>query len=479
MKVLMIALSAVFISACSSSLPSDISADANSQLNTNIQLPPQGKMVTAEEFRGDFNQLKELLDSTHPEPSFTMNLANVKSKIDELASQLDKPVSQLEAWKHIAQLNPYFNDGHMAVFYPFLTEGFNQHKASGGTVFPVKVRIDELNRVFVNSVEHEEIGLKLGQEIKSINGIPATQVSHEIVSRMHGDSIAHRAALASDRFGKMYWLMFGDPGKYQIEVIEPSQIKRHLLAGKQLKTEENEPEITDFLSREVLDNNIGYLRIDRFYYAPHHEQAFFNFIEDTWLEFNKAKVQDVIIDVRANPGGTDHYWQLGVAPYVAKEAFSFFSKYKIRLTERNLKLGPVTGELGAILEGPYNQLIPVSGKEKLKIPGKAYLLMGSLSYSSTVLFLTAFQDSEQAVIAGQRSGVRSCTTGRIHAFELPGSKLEVTVPTLIFTRAAGEANCHEPIEPDLLLSTDRSEPNDAVEKLAEMIHLQRAELETE
>jgi len=105
----------------------------------------------------------------------------------------------------------------------------------------------------------------------------------------------------------------------------------------------------------------------------------------------------------------------------------------------------------------------------MPLQGKAYLLMGPLSYSSTNLFLTALQDSGQAVIAGQSSGARSCTTGRIETSLLPGSKLEITLPTLIFTRPAGVELCHQPIKPDIYIADEPSNPAIATSTLAELI----------
>ena len=99
--------------------------------------------------------------------------------------------------------------------------------------------------------------------------------------------------------------------------------------------------------------------------------------------------------------------------------------------------------------------------------------MGPLSYSSTILFLTAFQDAEQAVIVGELTGVRSCTTGRIQPFQLAGSNLEVTIPTAIFTRSAGAVKCHDPIEPDLVLPVSFSEPENTIFELEEIIKEQR------
>jgi C-terminal processing protease CtpA/Prc len=135
-------------------------------------------------------------------------------------------------------------------------------------------------------------------------------------------------------------------------------------------------------------------------------------------------------------------------------------------------MGPVRGELGSIIEGPFEQLVPVSGHNNLRIPGQAYLLMDNLSYSSTILFLTALKDSKQAIIAGQ-SSARSCTTGRIETSSLPGSKLELTIPTLIFIRPSGKSLCAKPIKPDIFISDDPLDPSIAVSTLTKLIKAKR------
>ena len=430
-------------------------------------------LISVKALKSDFAQLKELLDYTHPDPSFTMDLEAVKLHIDKLSEELRTPLSPLESWKYMSQLNSFFSDGHVAIFYPELDKIYNQHIANKGQLFPIDIRISKSNKLYVNTKKYASLGITFGDEITKINGNASSDVIDTIVSRMHGDSLIHRQALASDRFAKMFWLMFGDSGAYHFEIDSGSKRREVLIDGVFGESDKSTFTIDDFVSRKVLNNNIGYLRIDRFYYPPYLEESFFKFMEATWQAFKQAKVQDVIIDVRTNPGGTDHYWQRGISPYVASKPFPFISKFKIRLTERNLKLGPVKGELGAIVDGPYAPLIPVSGKENQKIPGKAYLLMGPLSYSSTILFLTAFQDAEQAIIVGERTGVRSCTTGRIQAFQLAGSNLEVTIPTAIFTRSAGAVKCHDPIEPDLVLPVSFSEPENTIFELEEIIKEQR------
>lgn len=469
MKSILLVFCMVILSACSNGQPPKSTLMDIDKDDTKIKYPPAGDLIAVKDLKSDLAELNTLLDSVHPDPSFTMNLPEVKLQINTLASAITAPMTHLEAWKYFSVLNPYFKDGHMVISYPELVKELNHHINNGGRVFPIKVRIDKSHHIYVTDVENTDKGIKVGDKIVGINGVDASKIVKEILNRMHGDTVSNRLALISERFSNMYWLLYGDTGHYQIDVSDNSEHNRYSVIGSNKKVGDVNPEIGDFIKREILDNGIGYLRVDRFYYTPEQEKAYFKFMEESWQEFHNANVQDVIIDVRNNPGGTDHYWQQGIAPYIAREPFSFLSAFKIRLTESNLKKGPINGELGSMIEGPYNPLVPIKGHNNLRIPGKAYLLMGSLSYSSTILFLTALQDSKQAVIAGQSSGARSCTTGRIETSRLSGSKLEITLPTLIFIRPSGKESCHQPIKPDIFILDNPSDPTEAVKKLATSI----------
>ncbi len=471
MKSILLAFSIVILSACSngqSSIQEKIVIEQDKN-QTQIKYAPAGDLIAVIDLKKDLAQLSTLLDSVHPNPNFTMDLAEVKFQINKLAEEITVPMTHLEAWKYFSQLNPYFQDGHMLISYPEFAQRQHQHIDNDGKMFPVKVRIDNSQHIYVTDVQSADNGIKVADEIVAINGIEASKIVKAILNRMHGDTVSNRLAFISDRFDSMYWLLYGDTGHYQIDVKNNSERIHYSIIGSNQKVSELHPEINEFLQRDVLENNIGYLRVDRFYYAPEQDKAYFKFMEESWQEFNNANVQDVIIDVRNNPGGTDHYWQQGIAPYIANKPFSFLSHFKIRLTENNLKMGPLKGEVNSLVEGPYDQLVPIKAQNDLRIPGKAYLLMGPLSYSSTVLFLTALQDSKQAVIAGQSSGARSCTTGRIENKILSGSKVRLTLPTLIFTRPSGKELCHQPIKPDIFIPDVPSNPAIAVTKLAELI----------
>jgi len=466
MKYILLFLSISILISCTNEQPAKVTIDRS---KAQVKHPPLGDLITANDLKKDLTELRILLDSVHPEPSFTMNIAEVKFQLKKFAEAITTPMTRLEAWKYLSQLNPYFQDGHMVISYPKFTTALNHHIDNGGRIFPLKVRIDKSHRIYVTDVKSIDKKINVGDRITAINGVEASNIVNDILSRMHGDTVSNRLAFASERFAKMYWLLYGDTGYYQIDIKNDNGQNNYSVVGSDVKLGGSNHNIDEFTQRKLLGNNIGYLRIDRFYYTPDQEKAYFNFMEESWQAFYNAKVQDVIIDVRNNPGGTDHYWQQGIAPYIANEPFLFVSQFKVRLTERNLRLGPAQGELGTIMEGPYDQLISVKKHNDLRISGKAYLLMGPLSYSSSVLFLTALQDSKQAIIAGQSSGARSCTTGRIETSNLPGSKLEITLPTLILTRPSGKELCHQPIQPDIFITDEPSDPAIAIKKLAKSI----------
>jgi len=458
-------LFALGIGACLPSCASLKQVSATDSNNTSFSV---GSIVSKSEQLSDLKQIATLLESTHPDPTFTMDIKEVKKQLAKLERDIKSPMSQHDYWKVLSQLNPYFEDAHMAVIYPDYEAKRNAYLERGGKMFPFEVTIDNQLRIFVSASNTSEKWIEKGDEIKSINGIEASVIISEILSRTHGDSNKFRLALASKRFSKMFLLLFGGASNYDIEIERNSIPSSYTVKGassEDLKLGTD----TDNLERKILRNNIGYLKIDKFMYSREDAKQYFSFMDESWKEFKDANVEDVIIDVRENEGGTDIFWQIGIAPYIANKPFPFISHFKARMTERNIKLGPLKGELGTILEGPFTQEVPISIEKENRISGKAYLLMGPQSYSSTILFLTSFQDSNQAVIVGEPNGARSCSTGRVEKYNLTGAQIDIVLPTVLFSRPAGKSMCENAINPDIYIPNNPFDKNAAVETLVDKI----------
>lgn len=406
-----------------------------------------GDKINRSEVHEMINQIEQVVTSVHPDYNFSVNKAGLELKVNEIVNDIKDVNSELEVWQQLSRLNPYFNDGHMVINLKNADDMIGDFIANGGLLFPRDVIITEAGKIYLV----DEFGnYSDSDEILKINGLSSTAIAQNILSRMHGDTEVHRAKLASKRFAKMHWLLYGGSKTYNI--LTKKDHKK--IRGTSIYARFDRKEIDNTLYRKILaDEKIGYIKIDRFYYTPSEEKHFFDFMMETWSLFKEKNVKDVIIDLSDNSGGTDHYWQIGIAPFIAQSSFPFLSKFKVRMTERNIQLGPIKGELNSVLEGPFNQKVDVSNHNGLKIPGNAYIVMGDMSYSSTILFLTAMKDSKQAFIIGTPNGARSCSTGRIETYPLDGShNIEITTPTVIFTRPSGDKLCNSSVNPDILVS---------------------------
>ncbi|NVJ69390.1 MAG: peptidase S41 [Alphaproteobacteria bacterium] len=425
--------------------------------------------VTPEELRQDLDQAASIFTSTHPEATWSVSEKALKDQIAHLKSEADHPMSLREAWKLFARLNPAFADAHAAVYYPDLKTRLQDHVNSGGAVLPITVWLDENRTPHLAASVTTQVNAQDAPVITAINGTDTKMIVNEMLSRAQGDSPAFRKAYVEKRFSDLHWELFGGSNEYTLTLKTKQGIRHVTVAGAHKVMRPTFPPLEDMVERRILEGDIGYLRVDAFVYPPEQEKAFFEFMAETWKQFHEAGVKDVIIDVRNNGGGTDHYWQLGIAPYVAQKSFPFLSYFKMRLTERNLKLGPIQGPKDSVQEGPFAMMVPIKEDEPNRIPGKAYILAGPYSYSSTILFLTAMQDSGEAIVAGQPTGGRSCSTGRIEKFALASTGIELTVPTLIYTRPAGAEGCMSPVQPDVLIETNPTTPEKDIAALATYI----------
>ncbi|WP_286830117.1 MULTISPECIES: S41 family peptidase [Kordiimonas] len=427
---------------------------------------------TPEEVRQDIDEIVERVLSVHPQPTHSFEPAALKAAADALQAKATSPMSEREAWKLIAQLNPVFRDAHAAIYYPDLKDRIADDLAAGGHMLPLTVSLSAENKLHLTGSRTAGIGTDGAPVILSINGKTSSDIVAAMMARAQGDSETFRRAYVGHRFSDLHWELYGGSDTYDIRLQLGHEVKTVTIPGTTGAMRPQTVPLEEKVERRILPGDIGYLRVDAFAYPPEQEAAFFGFMKETWQAFHDAGVRDVIIDVRKNGGGTDHYWQMGIAPYVTDTPFPFLSYFKVRLTERNLKLGPIQGPQDSIQEGPFAMVVPIKPEEPLRISGKAYILAGPYSYSSTILFLTAMQDAANAVIAGQPTGGRSCTTGRIEFSKTKHTRIELSVPTLIFTRPAGPEACMDPVQPDIPLPPAPGDSNAQIEALAAHIRQQ-------
>ncbi len=420
-------------------------------------------LVSADAVRADLKRVLASIQELHPDPGFTMDHQAVTDMAARISADLSAPMTRREAWRALSRLNPLLGDGHVLVAFPDRMARLREHIQAGGRLLPIDVRIDDAGRLLLAK---QAAGRPAGTIVSAIDGRPSSALVGAILARTHGDGPAHARVLAGDRFVLFYWLIFNGGPDYHVTFTSGDSIT---LPGRDLipPALDPEPAFADTVSNAILPGDIGYLRVDSFDGAG--LDAFRTYTADLFARFHTAGVHDLIIDLRFNPGGDDKLWIEGLAPYFATKPYRLYSRAAVKLHQGVASPGEVIGSVKMIEGKRYYQ---PRLDNPVRIPGRTWILAGTRSYSSSILMLTAMQDQGLATIAGQPTGGRSCSTGRVRRVVLEGTGLTAFVPDVLFTRPDGHS-CAQPVMPDLDVAESEADPMAAVTALAAAIRQSR------
>ena len=277
-------------------------------------------------------------------------IVNLKSEIDE---KYYKEVSEDKLIEGAVNGMFYALNDKYSYYIPKEELKKKQNSEKGISIgIGISINILEDGKIKVVSVDQEgtamEAGLKVNDIITDINGI-----------ELNLDTI-HDALGEVSKDNKKY-IIFGDYPNINITVIRDN---------KELKLEvQRKKMIEKALSYEIMDNNIGYIKIE-------------HFIQDTPKYFKEAlsymndnKIDKIIIDLRNNPGG--------LLSSVVKTTGYLVGKEEILYTENK------------------NEEKKIYSADSDKIyDGKVCVIVNDKSASASEAMTAALKDYDRAVILG-------------------------------------------------------------------------------
>lgn len=414
--------------------------------------------------RSDLEGWRRGIEAVHPALPARTDMDGFDATLESIAREIDGPMTQPEVWRLFSRLNPPLNDGHAGVTLPNQGEMAGAHLEGGGFIFPFDVHIDERQRLFIANAGAQWRSVATGDEVLSINRIPAAEIVSEMLARAHGDTPRFRRELVSRRFPMMFLWLYGDTARYRIEIGRSNNGGKVIVAqgAKRLPValQPGHPEGYYFDYR-VLDGRIGYLKAGSF--GHEHADFFLNFAREAFTRFHQADIQALIIDIRDNDGGDDPLWQEGLMEYITRKPYRHVSRYSVRITEENADPGE---QIGEVRSKEYTRLFLPKEDNPVRFDGPTYILIGPYTYSAAIQFAVAAQDYGIAKIAGEETGGFSCQTGRTTTIPMPRTGLNAFAPRLAMTRPAG-VGCDRGVIPDIAAPTDPFRRDDAVEALRE------------
>jgi hypothetical protein len=388
---------------------------------------------TPEHLRADLAALTTALRDMPPDLAHTADPEKVTESLGIVARQIGTASLDRDAvWRLFATLNPVLGDGHLFVGFVDWRADARAHLAAGGVFFPFEVSVAPDGAIYA---EHALGGLssRLARaRVDKINGIDARVLTTALLSRVHGDTPAFRAALLSRRFWLYYWKVFGAPRQFELALAgaEPMRIAGSAALPAVLADEDS---FEKQFHLELLPDDVAVLTVSSFAWGD--KEQFLAFTRDAFEKLRAVGTRNLVIDVRANGGGNDEMWIEGLLPYFATKPYRWASHFRKRVVVAD----PAKHEaVGDIVDGEVETWIPPQLDNPLRFAGRIYVLVGSSTYSSAVVFSNVMQDFGFGIIAGVGGSVRAATTGGTRRTTLPNSGLIVVSPRFVLTRPSGK-----------------------------------------
>lgn len=410
--------------------------------------------------RADLRLAVETIERNHPDLAYSVDRARFAQAVKDVERQLDRPMSQTEAWATLAQLNPVLADGHLLIGFDDWRRDSAEAVKHGVGFFPFEVALDDDGTPRILAALGGSATPLAGARIKRINGRDARDVSRELLARAHGDTPAFRRALVGARWWLFHQKIHGVSASYDL-VLEGAPRRRYrVVASHQLPAVVARDASFDRLYRcELLPNDSALLTVGAFYWPD--KPRFFAFSRDCFARMKAAGVKRLVVDIRTNGGGDDDMWKEGILRYIADRPYKIGSLGTKRVLEPYRDEGEVTGQ---IVTATIKSEIRPAPDEPLRFAGEVSVLVGPLTYSSAVLFSNVVQDYRFGTLAGVGGAVRTRQSGSVQTLVLPGTELVLSYPRFLLTRPSG-ATAPPLLQPDRLLAEDPLRPRAAVDAL--------------
>lgn len=479
------------------------------------ELTSKQNELTKTQMQEDLAILKRSLTTLHPGIYRYTTPAAVDAEFAKLESELKDTMAEGKFFLLVTQLLNKLNCGHTYANPYNQNESVKTRLFGGRTYLPFY--FDVIDRRMVITANASSAKLAAGSEITSINGIAVSKIIDTLLTVTKADgknTLEHRLDSIGLRRGDaeryalfdMYFpLMF--PMKDEVLDIEAvpagtTQTKKIavLAMTKAERTDEMAKRLgspldyEDDWKFEIRTDGIGYLKMGNFLTWRFKKFKFEQFLADAFAQLRQRNVQDLIIDIRGNGGGSmDPGFE--VARYLTNKELSPYAESK-RLI-RNVAAAPDLASyatsydnalIAALKAGVPQQMyrrvddryFEIIGRENYpkvtpfpnSFGGKAYLIVESSNASASFQFADYIQSNKLATVVGQATGgnKQGINGGNYLFLSLPNSKVEVDIP--MYFQSPGNDRRDEGVIPDIVVKRQSDDIANGVDReIAKIIQL--------
>lgn len=308
-----------------------------------------------------------------------------------------------------------------------------------GKMFPLSFKIWDQAMVVTANLNRRDSILKRGTVITAINNRTWNTIVDTLFEYISTDGYnnTHKYQNLSNRgfFSSLYSSLFGLSPKYNIEYVDSSGLQKTTVipvynpatdptiqrGTRPLRPPSKQPSKKE--RREIEKNSIRLLKIDSTTHTAMMDLGSFGrgyglrrFFRNTFHVLKKQKINDLIIDVRGNGGGSVTNSTL-LSRYIAKGKFKVSdSLYAIRKKSsygkfiqnnfwNKLFMSFFTRKKqDGYYHFGYFERHYFKPKQRNNYNGQVYIMTGGNSFSATTLFVSAVIKQDNVTVVGEETG---------------------------------------------------------------------------
>ena len=433
------------------------------------------RKFSIKELKTDLSILRHNLENVHPGLYTYTSKEKFNLKFKEIEEQIDHPMSEIEFYRLIGPILADIGDQHTDME---VSEACYEYLDSQSLLFPFEVKWVK-DALYITHNLSSVQNISPGEKIISINGKEAGAVFSQLHDYMPRDGFNSTGPdrTLSRLFMDFYYFIIGQPDGFDLVLEQISgETKRVFVPAEKFprimeyyRERYPWPELSGkvvkkpMLSFEIQGRNAN-LTIKSFHLGriKNGGQNFKKFLKTTFKQIEKSQVENLILDLRNNGGGSDEA-VIELFSYLTDQPFIFYKELStITTTIPNHEY--YQGNIARIEKWAVKNLRKEGGVYHLKdepgtqkqapkassYQGNLYVLVNAGSASATGDLSGMLKQYTNSIFIGSEPGGNPVqnTAGNSLSLILPNTRIRTIIPTTLYKINVDLENTGHGILPD-------------------------------
>lgn len=403
-------------------IPFIFSCSASKNYNPNKKYAPQ-------ELQQDFQLLQNILETKHPALYWYTSKDSMDHNFYKGYKAITDSMTELQfGWNIVAPLTSTIHCGHTSFS---MSKGWNRFiKNKRIPSFPLYLKVWKDSMMVIGNLNKKDSIIKKGDFITAINGVKSGDIINQMFDYMVEDGYANNVNYIrlSASFPYFHRNIFGLYKNYFINYTDTDNVSKSAVipyfdptpdSVKKIKRDKKierrkitwSEKLENVRSLQI-DSSQALMTINSF-----SKGRLGNFLHRSFRQIKKKKVDNLVIDLRANGGG-DIIKSVLLTKYLRNTSFKVAdTAYAISRTLRpytkNISRG-FWNNIGLLFvtnkkkDGKYHfgywERHTFQPKRRNHFDGKVFILVNGLTFSASTLFCNAVKGQSNITLLGEETG---------------------------------------------------------------------------